>query len=139
MAITYGDVVDELIELHGEKFDSGIDTALWYARTGIPQDDAIDILDALGADDPAERVEWFNASTLDIEDVVRLADVEFVVTQCDDCGAKWFVGYPEEWRYFQGVMEEDGGTEIEGVLNGERFNAALCMDCYNSLRKLLGV
>ena len=91
----------------------------------ISEEDAIGILDQLGVENPKERVEWLNCTELDGTSLLALANVCFMVEECDLCGGKEFKGIPNNWDAFQGVLQGEGGVnEINGK---EKY---ICADCF---------
>lgn len=87
------------------------------------------ILDELGVDHPAERLEWYNVASPSIGDFIALANVEFKVITCEKCGDEGFFGYPKDWKQFQGVCQAEGYGPI--VINdAER---TVCGSCFGEL------
>jgi len=83
------------------------------------------VLDCLDVGDPGERVEWYNATQLDIDDVVRLANVRFRVITCPRCNNRISFGEPENWDEFQGVLQGEYGLAI---INNKEVE--FCSECY---------
>jgi len=109
----------------------------WSQETNCPMPDTIlascteaeDVLSELDVSNPGERVEWYNVSTLDIEDLVDLANVEFEVLACQICEEKGFVGHPEDWDKFQGVWQAHNFGPI--MINDREL--LVCSECYEHL------
>lgn len=96
------------------------------------------ILDFFDVEDIDERLEWFNQIELNIKGIVQLANVDFYVTSCDNCSETLWDAKPDNYRDFQGVLDNTI-CNIEGELNIGRIEADLCQDCFDKARRILGV
>ena len=101
---------------------------------------AVGLLEVLGVADAEERVEWYNTPALYDEDILRLANVPFVVTKCsvEGCCDVNYAGFPGDWGDFQAVYSKDELTTVEGRLNGKNVQVELCQDHFAELCKYLG-
>ena len=93
----------------------------------ISMEDAEAVLEELGVPDAYERVEWRNVTTLNAWDIFLLANLEFSTEPCDMCGAQIMQGRPQDWKEFQGVLQNEGG-EVE--INGKTKH--ICEQCLYS-------
>ena len=85
-----------------------------------------------GVEQWEDRIEWFNcAAPLSIEDLLRLANIEFYARECDKCGEMQRRGYPDDWADFQDVMQDDSGLLKIG--NKKVF---VCGSCYSELTSI---
>ena len=97
---------------------------------------AVDVLDiGLGVPDAEDRVEWYNATMLDAEDIMNLANVEFSVSECENCGEKVRVGNPENWGDFQGVLQDEDLLEV--TLEPLGTSGRLCGECIGNIERML--
>ena len=58
-----------------------------------------------------DLIEWFNSSDLTEADLVELAMLanigQFQAWDCPVCGDRIYVGNPDDWGHFQGVLQAD--------------------------------
>ena len=111
--------------------DLQVRQAITDACLGDPLDmsmeDAEAVLTELDVPDPYERVQWRNVTTLNAWDIFLLANLEFSTEPCDMCGAQIMKGRPQDWKEFQGVLQNEGG-EVE--INGKTKH--ICEQCLYS-------
>lgn len=99
-------------------------------------DDVETLLRELCVDNSEERIEWFNCSELDGDEIVKLANVEFNVNECNYCETKGFDVQPENWDDFQGVNEGDCAVS-HGEINSSPFTVSLCSSCLSKVESFL--
>ncbi len=112
---------------------------------GEPEEDRLDSYDGellvsgwteqilvdLGVEDAEERIRWYNATMLDSEDILNLANLEFSAVPCERCEDKQLIGNPTDWGSFQGVLQ-DGTVEV--TIEPFGINALVCSDCASELK-----
>ena len=97
--------------------------------------EAEQVLIDLDVPDAEDRIEWYNTTRLDAEDIQNLANVEFSVTKCDNCGEKQMYGNPLEWGNFQGVCQSEGLLGI--TLEPLGTTGDLCGECIGTIERML--
>ena len=99
----------------------------YESTNSVPMAEASSLLDDLGVENAQERVEWYNCGELNAEDMERLANVKFNLIECDVCDEGIPQGWPDNWDYFQGVLQGEIGPF---VINGQEKE--VCADCYQA-------
>lgn len=96
-----------------------------------------DIFYFLDVEDIDERLEWYNHSELNLEDIERLANMEFYATECEGCSEMLYEGGPNNWTGFHRVLDRQI-CHVDGELNGSLIDIDFCEDCYQKAKVLLG-
>lgn len=124
--ITHEDVLEKLNEWY--KDDEGGFEEEWF-ETDLGSYELASLLDELEVDYPNERLLWYNQINLSIDDLVDVANVDFLVYTCERCGKEGYIGFPKEWNKFQGVLQGDDFGPI--VINEQE--RTVCDSCYAEL------
>jgi len=65
---------------------------------------------------------WYNRSPLDVGDRARLTALyrngKFAHWYCPECGDDIYVGHPDDWRHFQGVLQSEHLGRLCGTCAG---------------------
>jgi hypothetical protein len=99
------------------------------------KDEAEQVLEDLDIPDAEDRIVWMNQLQYDSDDLVNLANVLFSVSHCEKCGEKVREGQPDNWAYFQGVLQDEGLLTVTLEPLGD--SATLCGECIGTIRSML--
>jgi hypothetical protein len=111
------------------------------AEDYIPSTEAVDLLDALGVDYAGARLEWYNCTEIDFNTLAVLADLYLHVYTCEACGETGYYAKVEggDWDLFQGALQCENVSTIEGEFLGKTFCTEMCDGCISKIETMLGI
>lgn len=97
-------------------------------------DDWQSILEDLDVEDVAERLEWYNTSVLDIDDALKIANVNFGVLTCRMCNQVGYKGPDsEEFPMTYDPAYPEGVHQLDIEIGGKTGEIVLCGGCLNKI------